>query len=93
MAEFITRTVNATTYKVLVYKRETKHTAEEYFTLPGKDIDDENALKILSKKYNGQTLRIIDIIDKTVISQLRKMSMDFFIANSEIVTAEESTGE
>lgn len=92
MAEFVTRTVNATTVSALVYLREEKTTATRYFTLNGK-VDNETALKFLAKKYNGPVMTVIDILESTVISQLRRMSLETFIENSEIVEAKDGESE
>ena len=80
----ITRTVKNTTYSVVVYDRTQKVTDTRQFIL-GKELDNDTALKALQKRYNGETLIVVDVLGKNTDETLYGITPDEFLAHSKVI--------
>ena len=76
--ENITRTIKKTSYTCVVFDRTTKTMNESKFTLD-KAFDNDTALKILAKKFNGDTLTIADVLGSESIEQLYGIEPEIFM--------------
>ena len=76
--ERITRTIKKSVYSCLVYDLVEKEMKESSFTLD-KEFDLATARKILQKKYNGDTLTVVDVIRVTSVNQLYEISIEDFM--------------
>lgn len=74
----ITRTIKKSVYTCLVYDPVEKEMNETSFTLD-KEFDLASARKILQKKFNGDTLTVVDVIRVTSVNQLYEISIEDFM--------------
>ena len=80
--ENITRTIKKTVYTCVCFDRVAKGVVEKEFTL-GKHFSDSDALKIISKQNNSETLTVADVLNSRDIEQMFSISTVDFIENAE----------
>ena len=74
----ITRTIKKHSYLCVVYNRETK-TCEDACFLLDKKFSNDDALKILAKKYNNSNRTIADVLGCDAIEQLYGITVEKFM--------------
>lgn len=86
--ERITRTIKKTSYKCLVYNLVDHEMTEQNFMLD-KEFDRDTARKILGKKFNGDTITVVDVISTENIEQLYEISLEDFLKYAKPVQPKE----
>ena len=81
----ITRTVKNTAYTAVIYDRVQKITDTATFGLNKSFNDDAAALKALQKRYNGDTLIVVDILGTTTTETMYGITPEDFIKHSKVV--------
>ena len=81
----VTRTVKRTTYTAVIYDRDAKITDTAYLGLDKNFDDDDKALKALQKRFNGDTMFVVDILGKETIETLYGITPEDFIKHSKVV--------
>lgn len=81
----VTRTVKRTDYTVVYYDRVLKVCNTAKMPLDKSFDDNAAALKALQKRYNGDTMTIVDILGKDTTETLYGISPDDFIKHSAII--------
>ena len=85
----ITRTIQKKVYTCMVWNEETKKADTTEFILTEKIKDNDLALKLLRKRYEGQTLKIAAIVDTHIEEKLYALSEVEFLKYAHPVTKEE----
>lgn len=81
----VTRTVKRTGYLAVIYDRVEKITDTYTLELDKNFDDDEKALKALQKRFNGDTMLVVDILGKETIETLYGITPEEFIKHSKVV--------
>lgn len=81
----VTRTIKRTTYTAVIYDRALKVTDTAPLAFDKLFDDDTAALKALQKRYNGDTMLVVDVLGKDTIETLYGMTPDDFIKHSKVV--------
>lgn len=81
----VTRTIISTTVKALCVNPQTAVTFEQDFTLSGKILEKDKALKKVSKQYNTDNCTIVAIYELKEVNELYGMDEADFIAGAKIL--------
>lgn len=81
----VTRTIQKKVYHCLVFLNDTKATAEQDFILTEKVTDNEVALRLLRKRYDGDTLKVCVILDTKIEEKLYALSEVEFLKYAHVV--------
>lgn len=87
----ITRTIKRTTVTMVVFDVNTEQPVEKTITLAGEFKTDEDLTKRLKELYETDTEKVVHFKDKTVVSDLFRMTEQNFLANSELVSKDSET--
>lgn len=85
MERMVTRTIQKKVYVVKVYDMITDTINTSEFILTDKVKDNEVALKMLKKRYDGDTIQILKIVDTKIEEKLYAMSEVDFLKYAHIV--------
>lgn len=85
MAKYVTRTVKFTEAKVLFASITDQTASITTVTLAGTYKDNDKLLKAVKKLMDTDSVKAVDIAEVKVLTQLRRMTEDFYLANSEPV--------
>lgn len=88
----VNRTIQKKVYKTLVYDNESKQTKEADFTLTEKIKDNDEALKLLRKRYEGMTLKVCAILDTKIEEKLYSLSEVDFLKYAKVVDKSKEEG-
>lgn len=89
MERMITRTIQKKMYTCIVFKCNTNEVIESDFIITEKITDNDAALKILRKRYEGDTLKIAAIKSTHIEEKLYAMSEVDFLKYAHIVEKED----
>ncbi len=81
----ITRTIQKKVYNTLVFDCTTGETRTADFILTEKITDNEQALKMLRKRYEGDTIKVCAIVGTKIEEKLYAMSEVDFLKYAHIV--------
>lgn len=81
----ITRTISSTLVTALCVNPQTAETFEQEFTLIGKIVDKDKALKRVSKQYNTDDCTIVAIRELKEVNELYGMDEAVFIREAKIL--------
>lgn len=81
----VTRTITSTSVKALCVNPQTAVTFEQDFTLSGKILEKDKALKKASKQYNTDECTIVAIRELKEVNELYGMDEADFIAGAKIL--------
>lgn len=81
----VDRTINYTIVSVLVVDTVANENFTQEYIVSGNTNDDARLLKQLKKEYETDTLKLACIKNKENKKELRRMSEEFYIANSEVI--------
>lgn len=81
----ITRTIISTLVTALCVNPQTAETFEQEFTLTGKIVDKDKALKRVSKQYNTDDCTIVAIRELKEVNELYGMDEAVFIREAKIL--------
>ena len=85
MERMVTRTISKKVYTCIVFDNQTMNTKECDFILTEKITDNAQALKLLKKRYDGDTLIVCAIKDTHIEEKLYAMSEVDFLKYAHIV--------
>lgn len=81
----VTRTIISTSIIALCVNPQTAETFEQEFTLTGKIVDKDKALKRVSKQYNTEICSIVAIRELKEVNELYGMDETDFIKGAKIL--------
>ena len=81
----VTRTIISTSVRALCVNSQTAETFEQEFTLSGKILEKDKALKKVSKRYNTEDCTIVAIRELKEVNELYGMDEVDFIAGAKIL--------
>lgn len=81
----VTRTIISTSVSALCVNPQTAETFEQVFTLSGKILEEDKALKKVSKLYNTEDCTIVAIRELKEVNELYGMDEADFIAGAKIL--------
>lgn len=83
---YITRTIEENTYSALVFNTATNATEIQHFAV-GKVKSDSEALSIIQRKFNTETLKAVYIVSKDApVLRKYRMPEELFVKYGELVT-------
>ena len=85
MERMVTRTIQKKVYTCAVFHKETNTFDTQNFTLTEKVTDNDKALAMLRKRYEGQTLAIAAIVNTHIEEKLYAMTEVDFLKYAHIV--------
>ena len=85
MERMVTRTIQKKVYVCKVYDMDDDNVMTCEFILTEKIKDNDTALKMLKKRYDGDTLQILKIVDTKIEEKLYAMSEVDFLKYAHIV--------
>ena len=83
---WITRTIAINAYKCVVWMVAEKKMGEQVLTVKGKAL--EEPLKDLRKRYEGQTMKVVDVLEEVKEEQLYAIRESEFVALAEKYASE-----
>ena len=92
MERMVTRTIQKKVYTCIVFKCDTNEVCEADFVITEKLTDNAAALKILRKRYEGDTFKIAAIKNTHIEEKLYAMSEVDFLKYAHIVEKENKEG-
>ena len=84
-ANLVTRTITTTRYEVMTLNVETAEVAKVEFTLIGKVLPDDKALKALKKDFETDTVKVVHIDNYVESCDLYGMTESDFIKYSDVI--------
>ena len=81
----VTRTITTTRYEVMTLNVETAEVARVEFTLIGKVLPTEKALKALKADFETETVKVVHVENSVETSDLYGMTEKDFITHAEIL--------
>lgn len=85
MERMVTRTIQKKVYICKVFDNVTEEMRTAEFVLTDKVKDNETALKLLKKRYDGDSIQILKISDTKIEEKLYAMSEVDFLKHAHIV--------
>lgn len=92
MERMITRTIQKKVYNTLVFDCVENITRQSDFILTEKVKDNDEALKLLRKRYEGDSIKVCAIISTKIEEKLYAMTEVDFLKYAHIVEKSESDG-
>lgn len=83
--QLVTRTIKSTKILALVCDLEKMETQKKEYTLPRVYPDTDAMLKVLTKKYSTDDIKVVKVLSFEVCEALYGMSEEKFIENAEIL--------
>ena len=89
----VSRTIKTNSVTCMVVNTTTGKTENAVYHLGGTFKDNQTILKKLQKMYDDDTMKIVAVLDVTIVSELREMDEEFFIQNSRVVDVNEDEAD